>query len=158
MSEVIVGDYTGNFHNNAEIYVGLPWPSGGTGNGLDQVATNPVGYANLQSYIKNCDSLRVSGWGETNFAEMYWALARLHTGVAFSMLLTPNSKHANCEQDEMASVGANAMNGSRSRHSGGVHSLFADGSVHFLKNSINETVWYQLGTRAGGEVLNADSF
>ena len=33
---------------------------------------------------------------------------------------------------------------------------FADGSVHFFKNSINPTTWFALGTRAGGEVVSAD--
>ena len=39
-----------------------------------------------------------------------------------------------------------------SYHPGGVNALFADGSVHFVKNSINPVTWYALGTIAGGEV------
>ena len=34
---------------------------------------------------------------------------------------------------------------SRSRHPGGVNSLFGDGSVHFMKNSINPLTWVSLG-------------
>jgi prepilin-type N-terminal cleavage/methylation domain-containing protein/prepilin-type processing-associated H-X9-DG protein len=45
-----------------------------------------------------------------------------------------------------------------SRHPGGVNFLFADGSVHFLKQSINPTPWRALATRAGGEVISADSY
>ena len=48
--------------------------------------------------------------------------------------------------------------GSRSRHPGGVNSLFGDGSVHFMKNSINPLIWVQLGSIAGGEVISADSY
>ena len=36
--------------------------------------------------------------------------------------------------------------------------LFADGSVHFLKNSINTTPWRALATRAGNEAISADSY
>ena len=160
LAETLIGDYNPNFRNLAEVYPGLPWPSGGTGmgTGLDQVATNPVGRANLQTYIRSCDAFRDAGWIESSHAGMYWALGRLNTGPAFTMLLTPNSVHANCEQDEMANPGANAMTASRSRHPGGVHTLFADGSVHFLKNSIQEPVWWQLGTRAGGEIVSAESY
>ncbi len=46
----------------------------------------------------------------------------------------------------------------RSRHPGGVNILFADGSVHFIKNSINVVTWRNLGTCAGGEVISSDSY
>jgi prepilin-type N-terminal cleavage/methylation domain-containing protein/prepilin-type processing-associated H-X9-DG protein len=48
--------------------------------------------------------------------------------------------------------------GSRSRHPGGVNSLFGDGSVHFMKNSINALTWVQLGSISGGEVISSDSY
>jgi prepilin-type N-terminal cleavage/methylation domain-containing protein/prepilin-type processing-associated H-X9-DG protein len=47
---------------------------------------------------------------------------------------------------------------SRSRHPGGVNSLFCDGHVQFLKNSVNVAVWQGLGSRDGGEVLSANDF
>jgi prepilin-type N-terminal cleavage/methylation domain-containing protein/prepilin-type processing-associated H-X9-DG protein len=45
-----------------------------------------------------------------------------------------------------------------SRHSGGVNCLFGDGSVKFIKNSINLQTWWALGTVSGGEVVSADAF
>jgi prepilin-type processing-associated H-X9-DG protein len=45
-----------------------------------------------------------------------------------------------------------------SKHPGGVNTLFADGSVHFIKNSISPVTWYALGTIAGGEVISSDSY
>jgi prepilin-type processing-associated H-X9-DG protein/prepilin-type N-terminal cleavage/methylation domain-containing protein len=45
-----------------------------------------------------------------------------------------------------------------SRHPGGVNTLFADGSVHFVKNSIAPITWYGLGTIAGGEVISSDAY
>ena len=46
----------------------------------------------------------------------------------------------------------------KSKHPGGVNFLFADGSVHFLKQSIALTTFCALGSRAGGEVLSSDSY
>ena len=47
---------------------------------------------------------------------------------------------------------------SRSYHSGGVNSLFGDGSVKFIKNSVNWQTWRSLGTVGGGEVISSDSY
>jgi prepilin-type processing-associated H-X9-DG protein len=41
-----------------------------------------------------------------------------------------------------------------SQHPGGVNMLFADGSVHFLRQQIDQAVLLALGTRAAGEVVD----
>jgi prepilin-type N-terminal cleavage/methylation domain-containing protein/prepilin-type processing-associated H-X9-DG protein len=46
----------------------------------------------------------------------------------------------------------------RSYHPGGVNALFADGRVHFIKNSIDGMAWRALGTINGGEVISSDSY
>ena len=45
-----------------------------------------------------------------------------------------------------------------SLHPGGANMLFADGSVHFLKNSISTTPWRALATRGVGEVISSDAY
>jgi prepilin-type processing-associated H-X9-DG protein len=45
-----------------------------------------------------------------------------------------------------------------SKHSGGVNSLFADGSVRYVKNTIDAAAWRALGSIAGGEVVSSDSY
>ncbi len=51
-----------------------------------------------------------------------------------------------------------AARGFKSRHPGGANFLFADGSVKFLKNSINRATYAALGSRNGGEVVSADAY
>ena len=46
----------------------------------------------------------------------------------------------------------------RSYHLGGVNDAFADGSVHFILDSISLTIWKALGTRAAGDLVEAHSF
>jgi prepilin-type N-terminal cleavage/methylation domain-containing protein/prepilin-type processing-associated H-X9-DG protein len=46
----------------------------------------------------------------------------------------------------------------RSYHPGGVNSVLADGSVRFVKQSIDGQVWRALGSIAGGEVISADAY
>jgi prepilin-type N-terminal cleavage/methylation domain-containing protein/prepilin-type processing-associated H-X9-DG protein len=45
----------------------------------------------------------------------------------------------------------------RSYHPGGVNVLMGDGSVRFVKSTINGWTWRALGSVAGGEVISADS-
>ena len=53
---------------------------------------------------------------------------------------------------------APGMFASRSRHPGGVNSVFCDGSVKFIKNTINISTWRALSTSKGQEVVSADAF
>jgi prepilin-type N-terminal cleavage/methylation domain-containing protein/prepilin-type processing-associated H-X9-DG protein len=46
----------------------------------------------------------------------------------------------------------------RSYHPGGVNTLFADGSVKFVKSSVDGNTWRALGTVQGGEVIGGDSY
>jgi prepilin-type N-terminal cleavage/methylation domain-containing protein/prepilin-type processing-associated H-X9-DG protein len=48
--------------------------------------------------------------------------------------------------------------GARSRHPGGVNALLGDGSVRFIKDTINPAVWVALHSIAGREVVGADAY
>jgi prepilin-type N-terminal cleavage/methylation domain-containing protein/prepilin-type processing-associated H-X9-DG protein len=46
----------------------------------------------------------------------------------------------------------------RSYHPEGVNCLFGDGSVKFIKNSINWATWRAIGSIASGEVVSSDAY
>jgi prepilin-type processing-associated H-X9-DG protein len=48
----------------------------------------------------------------------------------------------------------NSYKSARSRHTAGVNTLFGDGSVRFVSNSIPSATWRALGTMNGGEVIS----
>jgi prepilin-type processing-associated H-X9-DG protein len=48
--------------------------------------------------------------------------------------------------------------GARSRHPGGVNVGFIDGSVRFIKNTINLATWSAISTTQGNEVVSADQY
>jgi prepilin-type N-terminal cleavage/methylation domain-containing protein/prepilin-type processing-associated H-X9-DG protein len=43
-------------------------------------------------------------------------------------------------------------------HPGGANAVFADGSVHFIKDSINPTVFFALISRKAGEIVSSDQY
>ena len=47
---------------------------------------------------------------------------------------------------------------SRSYHPGGVNALFGDGSVKFVKDTIDWRIWRALSTVGGGEIVSADAY
>ncbi len=50
------------------------------------------------------------------------------------------------------------MTVANSLHPGGVNVGMADGSVRFVKSTVNIASWRAVGTRNGGEVISADSY
>jgi len=152
--ELLIGDNSQGSTNGAESYNCVPWPaSGGNGSGADQ--SMPSGIANLNSYIVTCNAKRAAGTAnQVNSIGDYWAAGRLADGPILNELLTPNSPHQDCYNFAQY----NGLKTFRSRHAGGVNTLMGDGSVKFIKNSVNQTNWWALGTKAGGEVISADTF
>ena len=89
-----------------------------------------------------------------------------HSGVAFSTRLPPNTPvpdrfnwcanfpppHAPCVWggDFMFVL-------ARSSHVGGVNMALADGSVRFIRNTVNPATYKALGSRNGGEVVPGDN-
>ncbi len=86
-------------------------------------------------------------------------------GVGFTLfqtVVTPNSTLApwNSCSDQCAQCQADNSNFSnaQSAHPGGCNIMFGDGSVRFVKDSINPQTYMALGTRANGEVISSDSY
>ena len=76
----------------------------------------------------------------------------------YSHTQTPNRRA--CYYPGLGQPGAAAMNAlaASSQHPGGVNVLFMDGTVRFIKSTVNGVTWAALGTVAGGEVVSADQF
>jgi prepilin-type processing-associated H-X9-DG protein len=91
------------------------------------------------------------GWRGANYARGSLGLSLLNT------IVTPNAQqgewtHCRDAMLPYLSVYCNAD----SDHPGGVNILMADGHVRFVKDGIQPRVWWALGTRAGGEIINGD--
>lgn len=104
-----------------------------------------------------------SGQVQDDLRGLIWYVP--HTG--FTSHFTPNSQspdimgswcNTNVEANALlqrmpCSATGSTIFSSRSRHTGGVHSLLADGAVRFVSDNIEVTTWRNLSTRAGSEVI-----
>ena len=61
-------------------------------------------------------------------------------------------------QGGICMISCSSNNELYSFHPGGVNALFTDGSVHFLKESMDPRIVVSLITRAGGEIVSADQY
>jgi prepilin-type N-terminal cleavage/methylation domain-containing protein/prepilin-type processing-associated H-X9-DG protein len=82
----------------------------------------------------------------------------------FNASQTPNESIFNgCRfSDQACGVGCNTDSSwsvpSSSQHPGGVNVTMADGHVQFIKNSISRPTWWQIATKANGEVVSSDAY
>jgi prepilin-type N-terminal cleavage/methylation domain-containing protein/prepilin-type processing-associated H-X9-DG protein len=74
----------------------------------------------------------------------------------YNHLMTPNTW--GCLFGINGETNGNGAVPASSRHPGGVNVLMGDGAVRFLKDTINNTTWWAIGSRNGGEVVSAESY
>ncbi len=91
-----------------------------------------------------------------------WFLLGFHF-TTYNHAAPPNWSEADCSlHDEHPDLtGRENIDGifsARSVHPGGVNTLWLDGSVRFVRDGVELRVWRALGTKAGGEVVDASAY
>jgi prepilin-type processing-associated H-X9-DG protein len=120
----------------------------------------PFNVANLNAWLAACKAAlttkRTSHTPELGAAWMFG----LPLYTLGNVIVPPNPKTPNCCNSSTSSntVVDAGLWGSASYHSGGANFLMTDGSVKFLKDSTSLQSMWALGSRAGGEVISADSY
>jgi len=85
-----------------------------------------------------------------------WLNQNCAKGGGYSHVMPPNTRA--CFFSDLDASKTYTMVSTSSYHSGGVNAAFLDGSVKFVKSSVNPATWWALATKAGGEVVSADSY
>jgi len=121
---------------------------------------------NLQGVMQlaqQCVQMIQSGqYGTNNDWGLRWQTGSPGLSLA-SIIITPNSQQypiAGCRWDCSSGCGIDFGHifVPASNHSGGINTLFADGSVRFVKSSVNQLTWMALGSTSNGEVIGSDSY
>ena len=77
---------------------------------------------------------------------------------SFNHFGTPNMMSCKNAADGYSYVGPLGIAPPTSNHAGGVNSAMADGSVKFMKDTVDTATWWALGTRNGGESISGDAY
>lgn len=116
-----------------------------------------------QALVAACQSLPAGtmSQGADTYSGGIWAGS--HSGTlrfnSYNHFNTPNKLMCTTSDGAGGSPGGfNSLIPPNSNHPGGVNVGFCDGSVRFIKNTINTTTWWAIGTRNGGEVVSADAY
>ena len=119
----------------------------------------------MLNYLQTCTTkfLNPSNLGNISVGHGHdWGIGGMGATL-FNTIAPPNSTNypwAACRTDCGGGCDGASMDYSnaQSYHPGGVNALLADGSVRFIKSSVNIYTWWSLGSRAGGEVIDANSY
>jgi len=138
---------------------GVGWGDQNAKDGLGHIYAGAAGIGQFAGQLNN-DALHAAAC-QAQTAQAYtwkgdWWIADLTT---YTHTQTPNRK--SCYYSDASGrpwVGAVNVIAASSRHPGGCNIALGDGSVKFIKATINPVTWQALGTIAGGEVLSADSY
>lgn len=121
--------------------------------------------AAAQSYVVACKALP-GGIYPTGFQFSQWLPSLDYSTLsnAYTHVMTPNGLSCTGINDPSTAVCSQAFRGiaaavtATSNHPGGVNVAFCDGSVKFVKDTIDQATWWALGTRDGRDVISADAF
>ena len=124
---------------------------------------NSNGVAGAMAIINACKALPASTKSLNSYRNgQIWIIAHPWATVfnRYNHVGTPNTRP--CETSgAVGTVGtgqaATSIVPPTSNHPGGVNMCMADGSVRFIKDTIDLPTWWALGTRDGGEVISADA-
>jgi len=119
--------------------------------GDEQVAYKYTGYSGTLPSDANCAGTP-SSWNGYNRRGFMWASGEARC-VSYNHYLTPNSKSFDCvANDPSKTYIAVGYRAARSRHTGGVNILLADGSTRFVRDAVPLPTWRALATRDAGDV------
>jgi prepilin-type N-terminal cleavage/methylation domain-containing protein/prepilin-type processing-associated H-X9-DG protein len=111
-----------------------------------------LAFGGPQQDIAACQAATTPLW---DFKGEYWTLQDTGRGGPYYHIMPPNKSSCSVTADYGV---IDSFIAASSFHHGGVNVLFMDGSVRFIKDTIDQAIWLALGTRAGGEVVSADSY
>jgi prepilin-type N-terminal cleavage/methylation domain-containing protein/prepilin-type processing-associated H-X9-DG protein len=110
---------------------------------------SPLAPTTVDAAVANCQAVNINDLSSQ--FPLFMGSPWVNGQHVFQHVMPPNSRSCGFF------LALRAVMPPSSRHPGGVNLLLGDGSVRFIKDTINAPTWRALGTISGGEVISADS-
>jgi len=119
------------------------------------------GQAQAMALYNACKGLPGSTAAQNYTFGWMWHTTMSYTtcNISYAHHMPPNS--LSCTYSNAEDVNWGGTMGAitaTSNHSGAVNICFADGSVKFVKDTVNLNAWWAIGSRNQGEVISADAY
>jgi prepilin-type processing-associated H-X9-DG protein len=142
----------------------IPWRTGASDNHYPH---NTGGLADARSDMtKTMSDLQLcTDWFHTGKLGGFDKCFRWNVGglglSSFNTIVPPTSRQyqwAGCRMDQAGGTAWGTFHNATSNHPGGCNFLLADGSVRFIKSTIDMQTYWSLGTRSQSEIISADAY
>jgi prepilin-type N-terminal cleavage/methylation domain-containing protein/prepilin-type processing-associated H-X9-DG protein len=161
-AECLTGKKGGGNGWRGNVVTGLP-----AGIGADNQLNVSGSAAGVATLLQACESAFRTATTSSNpkiqeDQGAQWAEGRQGYTI-FCTVATPADQlfpRGGCRTDNSTYTGSDSqdLSNANSMHPGGANVLMGDGHVVFVKSSISRPIWWALGTKDGGEVIDASSY
>jgi prepilin-type N-terminal cleavage/methylation domain-containing protein/prepilin-type processing-associated H-X9-DG protein len=134
-------------------------PTGTSRNGLLEaynLGQNSDFFRTDRQFAQLCNSVPITNFNQQwQWKGEWWGYGGT---MIYSHTQMPNRTSCVYHDINQDGRGTITMIGASSNHPGGVNVLFMDGSVRFVKSTVNYLTWYAIATPNGGETISGDAF
>jgi len=156
-AEALVGDFISTALRQGNSTGNANGGGGQAGNKLDVTGMQ----AQIQTDIVACNGWFLAPGGQAGGRGSHWGWGSIGASM-LNTAIPPNGGGkllwGACRMDCCLNAIHDHYTNSTSDHNGGVNVAMGDGSVKFIKTSVSWATWWALGTKAGGEVIDASSY
>jgi prepilin-type N-terminal cleavage/methylation domain-containing protein/prepilin-type processing-associated H-X9-DG protein len=134
-------------------------PTGAAKDGLSEVynlGQDSNFYATDYQFMQLCNTVPITSYNQQwQWKGEWWGFGGT---MIYSHTQTPNRTSCVYHDINQDARGTITMLSASSYHPGGVNVLFMDGSVRFVKSSVNYLTWYAIATPNNNEVVSSTSY
>jgi prepilin-type N-terminal cleavage/methylation domain-containing protein/prepilin-type processing-associated H-X9-DG protein len=132
----------------------------------NEPASSNFNFVNVAGWFAGPPWTGPAAWQDSRITALSYTVPKLNSPPMLNIGVVPNPPACMAASSPLASASPTWVTqctqlgqwGFRSNHPGGANFVFADGSVKFIKETINLGTYRALGTKSFGEITSSDAY